>query len=291
MSSEEKGRILSTQPETKKIPILEYHSISDHATPQFKPFTLSPTVFAEHVAYLHQHGYTPITVGQYMNARSQGGSVSSALPERPVVITFDDGYSDFFTAAFPVLKRYGFTATVFVLTAFVNGTGLWMRRIGEATRPMLTWDQLAAISASGIECGGHSHSHPQLDTLPLEVARDEIVRCKRLLEDRLGQEITSFAYPYGFHNATTKRLVKQAAYTSACAGKHRMCTVTTDPFALTRLEIDVNTRVNDLAALLTRRNPPAVKAMGRDALVPMYRVVRRFSAAVRRYPQGETLAR
>ncbi len=282
---------MPARPEAKSVPILIYHSISDHATPQFKPYTLPPTVFAEHMAYLHQHAYTPITVRQFMHARSQGGSVSSALPERPVIITFDDGYADFFTEAFPSLKQYSFTATVFVLTAFVNGTGLWLRRRGEATRPMLTWDQLTAISASGIECGGHSHSHPQLDTLPLEVVRDEIVRCKKLLEDHLGQAVTSFAYPYGFHNATTKRLVKEAGYTSACAGKNRVCTVTTSPFALTRLGIDVDTSVDDLAALLTRRNPPAVKAMGRDALVPVWRIARRFSAMVRRNRQAGVLAR
>src|SRR5216683_3130136 len=176
--------------EKKKVPILMYHSISEHAAPKFKPFAVSPTLFAEHMAYLHQHAYTPITVTQLINTRSKGSSV---LPEQPVVLTFDDGFADFFTEALPVLQRYGFTATLYVSTAFVDGTSRWLQREGEARHLMLTWEELAEISMSGIECGAHSHSHPQLDTLPCSVARNEILQSKRLLESHLGREIFSFA--------------------------------------------------------------------------------------------------
>ena len=79
-------------PQKKKIPILMYHSISNHASPKFKQFTVSPKVFAEHMAYLHQHRYTPMTVTQFVAAQSQNGA---KLPERPVVLTFDDGFADF----------------------------------------------------------------------------------------------------------------------------------------------------------------------------------------------------
>jgi peptidoglycan/xylan/chitin deacetylase (PgdA/CDA1 family) len=149
---------------------------------------------------------------------------------------------------------------------------------------MLTWDQLTEISASGIECGGHSHTHPQLDTLPLGVARDEIVRCKRLLEHHLGQEVASFAYPYGYHTATIKRLVKEAGYISACAGKHVVCTETKDPFALTRFVIYVDTSVDALASLLTKGSPSAVITMYKEARIPMWRLARRFWVMLRRYP-------
>src|SRR6266487_3901186 len=124
--------------EKKRIPILMYHSISRHATPKFKPFTVSPELFADHIAYLLQHAYTPITVTQFVETVAHGASVSSTLPERTVVLTFDDGFADFFTEAFPILKQYGFTATLYVLTAFINSTSRWLQREGEATRPMLT---------------------------------------------------------------------------------------------------------------------------------------------------------
>src|SRR5712692_2175905 len=145
----------------KKIPILMYHSISWSSNSRFKQFTVPPVVFAEQMAYLYNHQYTPITVTQFINARSKNGF---ALPERPVVLTFDDGFADFFTEVLPVLKRYGFVATLYVATAFINGTSHWLQHIGEGARLMLTWDQLIEICASGVECGAHSHSHPQLDT-------------------------------------------------------------------------------------------------------------------------------
>jgi peptidoglycan/xylan/chitin deacetylase (PgdA/CDA1 family) len=242
-------------------------------------------LFAAHMAYLYQHAYTPITVTQFVKARSPGGSENSALPERPVVLTFDDGYADFFTEVLPVLKQYDFVATLYIPTAFMNGTSLWLKRRGEATRPMLTWDQLIEISARGIECGGHSHSHPQLDILPLAVARDEIVRCKRLLEDHLDQEVHSFAYPFSYHNAAIRRLVQEAGYTSACAGKHEVCTEMTDPLALTRLGVSADTDVEALAALLTKPGS-VVLTMYKNVRISMWRLARRCSAMVTRYQQG-----
>src|SRR5947208_737034 len=150
-----------TQSEKKKVPILMYHSISQSTNPKFKQFAVPPALFAEQMAYLHQHAYTPITVTQFINARAQE---QHALPERPVILTFDDGFADFFTDALPILQQYDFTATLYVTTAFINGP--WMQREGETTRMMLTWEQLREISICGIECGAHSHCHRQLDILP-----------------------------------------------------------------------------------------------------------------------------
>ena len=272
-----------TLSEKKKVPILMYHSISWHASPKYRPFAVSPALFAEHMAYLHQHAYTPITVTQFINARVKG---SSTLPERPVILTFDDGFADFFTGAFPMLLHYRFPATLYVTTAFVNGTSRWLLREGEATRPMLTWNQLTEISAAGIECGGHSHQHHQLDTLPLAQARDEIVHCKKLLEDRLGQEVSTYAYPYGYHSAAIKRLVLQAGYTSACTVKNEMSSEATDPFALVRLTVSPDTNLDALATLLTRRSPTAVTRMYASVMAWAWQLARRGSASLRGY-QGD----
>lgn len=271
------------QPDKKKIPILMYHSVSQHAAPKYRPFAVSPALFAEHMAYLHQQDYTPITVTQFITMRARG---RSALPERPVIITFDDGFVDFFTGAFPVLQRHNFTATLYVTTAFINGTSRWLHREGESTRPMLTWDQLKEINAAGIECGGHSHSHPQLDTLPLSAAREEITLCKRLLEQHLDHDVCSFAYPYGYHSTAIKQLVREAGYTSACAVKYGMSSETTDIFALARLMVDPGTNIDAFAALLTDRYPSAVITMYKRARVPVWRIARRCSAPVIRQLQG-----
>src|SRR5713101_5443220 len=155
-----------------------YHSISQFAASKFRQFTVSPTEFANQMAYLYQQAYSPITISQFINMRSHENCV---LPERPIVITFDDGFADFYTEAFPVLKQYGFKATLYVATAFVNDTSRWLWHQGEATRPMLTWEQLIAITEYGIECGAHSHSHPHLDILPRSLAQDEILQSKQIL--------------------------------------------------------------------------------------------------------------
>ncbi len=92
--------------EKKQIPILMYHSIAQSTNPKFKQFAVPPALFAEHMTYLRQHSYTPINVTQLVCMLSQG---KFALPERPVVLTFDDGFADFYTNALPVLQQCGFT--------------------------------------------------------------------------------------------------------------------------------------------------------------------------------------
>ncbi len=268
----------------ENIPILMYHSISDHASPKFKQFTVPSKLFAEHMAYLHQHRYTPMTVTEFMSAQT---NVGTKLPERPVLLTFDDGFADFYTEALPVLKRYGFVATLYVVTGYINGTSRWLHHEGEADRPMLTWDQLREISASGIECGGHSHSHPQLDTLtPAEVSC-EIVQSKRLLEDHLGQNVLSFAYPFGYHSASVRRQVQKSGYTSACAVRHAMSSAEAkDPFSLTRLMVKPDTSVDNLAALLNGRSSQLISTMYLRARTPIWQIVRRSSALMKRHLQG-----
>ena len=265
-----------------------YHSISNHASAKFKPFTVPPKVFAEHMAYLHQHGYTPMTVTQFVAAQSQNGA---KLPERPVVLTFDDGFADFYTQALPVLRQYGFVSTLYVATGFINGTSRWLEQQGEAKRPMLSWDQLSEISASAIECGGHSHSHPQLDTLsPAEACR-EIVQSKRLLQDHLGQNVLTFAYPFGYYTASTRRQVQEAGYTSACAVKHAMSSETTDPFALARLMVRHDTDVDALAALLEGRSSLMITTMFSRARTPVWQLARRSSALMTHHLQKGLFAR
>ena len=263
------------RPEKKEIPILMYHSISYSAAPKLKQFTVPPPLFSDQMSYLYQQAYTPITVTQFVTMRSKR---NAALPERPVVITFDDGFADFYLEALPVLQRYSFPATLYVPTAFINGTSRWLEREGEVGRPMLTWQQLREINARGIECGAHSHKHLQLDILPYNVARDEIVQSKRLLEDNLGLEVFSFAYPHGYHTARVQQLVREAGYTSACAVKYAMSSETDDPFSLARLLVSPDSNIEEFKSQLTGRNSLSVTTVYKiyaSARASAWRFVRR----------------
>jgi peptidoglycan/xylan/chitin deacetylase (PgdA/CDA1 family) len=234
--------------ESITVPILMYHSISDETTPKSKEFTVAPKMFADHLSHLAQQGYTPLTVSQFVEALEHPYPV---LPERPVVLTFDDGYADFYTNALPALLHHGFSATLYVATAYVGGTNRWLAAEGEARRPMLNWDQLTEIVAAGIECGAHSHTHPQLDILPVSVARAEIVQCKSFLEEHLNQRVSSFAYPYGYYTRSIREMVVAAGYSSACAVRYLMSSSVDDPFALARLIVSADTSLDDFSRLLT----------------------------------------
>lgn len=263
---------------TKRVPILMYHSISQHATGKFTRFMVSPSLFADQVAYMQRNDYTSLTITQFVNACAR----RETLPDRLVILTFDDGFADFYDEALPVLKRHRFVATVYVSSGFVNGTSRWLKREGESARAMLSWDQLKEAVAYGIECGAHSHSHPQLDTLSSEAAKMEIKQSKLLLEQHLGQQVWSFAYPFGYYTASIKQQVKEAGYTSACAVRYARSDVTSDPFALARLIVTGNTDVDALAALLTKDDPSITRMIYKHLGTPLWRWARRGSTSITR---------
>lgn len=119
------------------------------------------------------------------------------------MITFDDGYEDAATAALPILERYGFPATFYIVTEFVGRPGY------------LSWEQVALLHASGMEIGSHSLTHPDLAALDLDAAEAQIVQSKAILEQQLGIPIRSFCYPIGSYSPEVADLVRAAGYTNA----------------------------------------------------------------------------
>ena len=188
-----------------EVPVLMYHSIATGATRKFRRFAVDPAEFAAQMEYLAAAGYRTVTAAE-LAGRGPGGPV----PARLVVLTFDDAYTDFYSAALPVLREHGFRATLYVPTAYVGATTRFNVSVGEENRAVLSWQALADVAAEGIEVAAHSHSHPQLDRVPAGIVSDEVRRCRSLLEDKLGIAVDGFAYPFGFWNGAARRAVAAA---------------------------------------------------------------------------------
>lgn len=217
-----------------KIPILMYHSVADISTASRRLWTISPSTLASHLEILKSLAFVPLTVSSLVSLMYDH---KGSLPDKPVVLTFDDGLADFFTGTLPILDKNGFPATLYIPTAYVNQSGSWLKSNGDGKSPMLSWSQILEIADHGIECGSHGHSHTQLDILPKIKMQEEIRNSKDLLEQHLHKNVESIAYPYGLSSKTLRQIVQEAGYSSGCAIKHSMASPTDDRYALSRIAI------------------------------------------------------
>jgi peptidoglycan/xylan/chitin deacetylase (PgdA/CDA1 family) len=241
-----------------QIPILMYHSVSTVREGALAPYTLTPEIFEAHLAHLVGAGYRSYTVSGLLDALAAG-----TLHEKSVAVTFDDGLADFHEHARPLLVQYGVASTLYVPTADIGGRVGWLRKHRADRRPMLTPEQLRDVHAHGVECGAHSHSHPQLDQMRADAATAEVRRSRDVLEDLLGTRVDSFAYPFGYHRRATRNVVRAAGFRSACAVAHLVAGESLDPFALPRLIVSDTTGVAELQLLLQQTPSPVDRALVR----------------------------
>jgi peptidoglycan/xylan/chitin deacetylase (PgdA/CDA1 family) len=214
------------------VPILVYHSVSADPPGWIRPFSVAPALFRRQLDAIVASGASTLSVSQFANAIAQ----RIELPHPTVVITFDDGFADFASAASPALGERGLTATLYVTTGFLGG--LPDAQVADRPRgPWLEASELPELRAQGFEIGAHTHTHPQLDTLELADAQDEIERCKRHLENALDEEVRSFAYPHGYSDPPVRELVRDAGFESACACKNAFSSVDDNPYELARLMV------------------------------------------------------
>jgi peptidoglycan/xylan/chitin deacetylase (PgdA/CDA1 family) len=174
-----------------RIPILMYHSVSDNLfgkSHAYYQINTSPHIFAQQMKWLHNDGYQTLTLGQLRLALE-----GRVIPPKTVVITFDDGYRDFYIDAFPSLRRYGFTASVFLATGRIQDTPARIEGVD-----YMTWREVCELHAAGIEFGSHTVSHPDLRSLGPEEIDYEVCFSKDTIEDHLGAAVRSFAYPFAF---------------------------------------------------------------------------------------------
>ena len=210
------------------VPILTYHAIDERPS----PISIPPAAFEWQMSELRNSGFHVIPLGRLVQHYHTG----STLPDRPVVVTFDDGLESVYTFALPVLRRFGFQATVFLVAGYCGKQNDWPSQPSNALRlPLMTWSQIRELDRDGIEFGAHTDSHPRLDRVPFEELEWEILGSKTNIEQRLGHAVELFAYPYGRRSEASDALVRQG-YSGACTTKLALAGSTSDPFELERVD-------------------------------------------------------
>jgi peptidoglycan/xylan/chitin deacetylase (PgdA/CDA1 family) len=184
-----------------------YHSI-DHVSEDPHLVTVSPPRFERQLAWLKARGLRGVSMSELLTAMDKGRARGL------VGLTFDDGYADFVSRAVPALLKFGFTATVFVVSARIGSYNAW----DEGPRkPLMTAEQLRSVVSAGMQVSAHGRYHLSLPSLDDDELGDEIEGSRTELEDVLGRAVTGFAYPYGHVTAREMRAVRSAGYDHACA--------------------------------------------------------------------------
>ncbi|SHK57558.1 Polysaccharide deacetylase [Selenomonas ruminantium] len=202
-----------------KVLVLNYHKI-DYT---FISLAVRPEDFENQMKYLRDNGYHTITPDELYDALAGNGQ----LPENPVMITFDDGYEDNYNNAYPILKKYGFKATIFVVTGFLD----------RHKKGYLSWDQAREMNKNGINIESHTVNHRSMTDLTDDELRAELVDSKKKAETELGHAVNYIAYPTGTYNLHIAQMVKEAGYKAAFTIKYGNVDKASNIFALERVPI------------------------------------------------------
>ncbi len=186
-----------------RAPILVYHSMGNfhkNDSDFVKSFDTEPAIFEKQMQYLKDNGYNVISLGQLNDYFING----KALPAKPVVLTFDDGWQTQYEYAFPILKKFHYTATFFIFNSAMGH------------KNFLTWDEVKELDAAGMTIGSHTYTHPYLIKITDKKTLDmQVITAKKSLEGRLGKSVDYFAYPFGQYNDLTIGEVKSAGFKMA----------------------------------------------------------------------------
>ncbi len=170
---------------------------------------MDPGQFAEQMEHIAAGGFQTLTVSQLAAALADP---TASMPERPLLITFDDGFQEWHSVALPILTRLGLASTAYIITGCLGGQSRWLASLGEGDRPMLSAGQVRDLDEAGVEIGAHGHRHVPLDELQFSDAVIDIDTSRARLEEIVGHRIMTFAYPYGSHTGSIKRHVETSGF-------------------------------------------------------------------------------
>lgn len=199
------------------MPILLYHMVNDGKS----SYAITPTEFEEQMKYLKEEGYTTISLLEYVKARK--GKLN--LPEKPLVISFDDGYLDNYTVALPIMKKYDFKGTVFVVGNDIGKKGY------------LNYEDIRSLQKHDFEIASHTANHLPLSKLSFEEKKHEIEISKLFLDWKTDKTVFFMAYPNGSYDQDCLDILKQTNYLGACTTDSGLNTFTTDLYELKRISI------------------------------------------------------
>jgi len=216
-----------------RFPILCYHRIADlPAADPLRPFSVTPRAFAEQITYLAAHGYRTVDLADSIAAPDAAGPGS-------VVLTFDDGYLEYYDLVSPLLRQHGFCATFFLVSDWLGqadaGVEPSVRRVASV--------QVREMARCGMAFGSHGRTHRRLDGLQHLQVRDEVAGSKVALEAALGMPVKTFAYPYGYYDLRAREVVAAFGYMAAVAVDNG----SDDAFALRRVVVGVDDSLTTFA--------------------------------------------
>jgi peptidoglycan/xylan/chitin deacetylase (PgdA/CDA1 family) len=209
------------------LPILTFHALDDQASVISFPVEL----FRRAMARLHERGFRTLDLLEAVDCLREG----SPLPQRSLVLTFDDGYRSVYEEAFPLLERYGMCATVFLTVGESRKTELASRLPPLNGRSMMSWREIGKMQSAGIAFGAHTLTHVDLTQALPDRAEAEICQSKATIEDALGTPVASFAYPYGRFDQASVAIARQH-FACACSDKLGLLSPDCDPYTLERVD-------------------------------------------------------
>jgi peptidoglycan/xylan/chitin deacetylase (PgdA/CDA1 family) len=209
------------------VPILMYHSVNPKIEKERKNLIVTAELFERQMRFLKKYHYNVVPLESLLPLLKE----KKKIPPKTVVITFDDGYKDNYTYAFPILKKYGLAATIFII----------VQEVGRPLDDRLSWNEIKQMRDSGlISFGSHAVGPDPLYKMKTEQElRRQIFDSKKILEEKLGREVFAFSYPEGMFDEHIRDLVKEAGYKMAVATNPGKKYANDDLFALKRQRISL----------------------------------------------------
>jgi peptidoglycan/xylan/chitin deacetylase (PgdA/CDA1 family)/GT2 family glycosyltransferase len=254
-------RKLSEEP----IRVLMLHTIGEPRNAEEASYYLTPKRFHRLLEEIRSAGYEFAEPGKLENSNANWGP-------RELVLTFDDGYEDFYTEVFPRMAEYGLKALVFLVAERIGQWNVWDHERGLQRRNLLRIDQIRELQRYGVRFGSHTLTHPSLPTLNAANLRREIAESKHRLEDLLGEEVNTFAYPYGEANRRVRAAVIEAGYKVAFTTTEGL-NVWQDPFAMRR--IDMHEQISPWTYRWRLKSGVAPRKSMKQELMPLLRMIPR----------------